>query len=170
MYYETFRQIKKQLGQVGKWLDAAEATAKEKSFDPNLFLGFRLSPDQFAFARQIQICCDTVKLGASRLTGKAAPAHPDTEQTLGELSARVQSVVEYLDGFSEKDFEGAATATVTQPRWEGKTMTGADYFLEHVVPNFFFHLTTTYAILRHNGVAIGKRDYLGALTQHAPAA
>jgi hypothetical protein len=170
MYNEMFRQMKKQLGQVDKWLEAAGAAAKEKNFEPSLFLGFRLSPDQFAFARQIQICCDTLKLGASRLTGKAAPANPDTEQTLDELRARIQSVIAYLDGFSEKDFEGAAKATITQPRWEGKTMTGADYFLEHVVPNFYFHLTTTYAILRHNGVSVGKRDYLGALTQHAPAA
>jgi hypothetical protein len=156
------------LGQVDRWLETAEAYAKEKKFDSNLFLGFRLAPDQFAFARQIQIVCDTAKLGASRLTGKDAPSHPDTEQTLEELRARVKSIVSYLEGFSAKDFESAATASITQPRWEGRTMTGADYFLEHVVPNFFFHLTTAYAILRHNGVSIGKRDYLGALTQHAP--
>lgn len=170
MYQATFRQMTKQLGQLAKWLDTAEASAKARSFDPNLFLGFRLSPDQFAFARQVQITCDTAKLGASRLTGKEAPSHPDTEATLPELRARVQSVIAYLESFTAKDFEAVATATITQPRWEGKTMTGADYFMEHVVPNFFFHLTTTYAILRHNGVAIGKRDYLGTLTQTAPAA
>lgn len=168
MYYETFRQMKKQLGQIDKWLDAAVAAATEKSFDPNLFVGFRLSPDQFAFARQIQITCDTAKLGAARLAGKQPPSNPDTEQTIDELRARVKSTIEYLDTFTEKDFENAAKATITQPRWEGKTMTGADYFLEHVLPNFYFHLTTTYAILRHNGVAVGKRDFLGALTQHAP--
>jgi len=170
MYYETFCQMKKLLGQMDRWLATAATTAKEKSFDPNLFLGFRLAPDQFAFARQVQTACDTAKLASSRLTGKEAPKHADTEQTLDELRARVQSVISYLDGFTAKDFEGAATATVTQPRWEGKTMTGADYFLEHALPNFFFHLTTVYAILRHNGVAIGKRDYLGALTQQPPAA
>jgi hypothetical protein len=170
MYQATFRQMTKQLGQLDKWLETAEASAKARAFEPSLFLGFRLSPDQFAFARQVQITCDTAKLGASRLTGKEAPSHPDTETTLAELRARVQSVVAYLDSFTAKDFEKVATATITQPRWEGKTMTGPDYFLEHVVPNFFFHLTTTYAILRHNGVAIGKRDYLGALTQTAPAA
>jgi hypothetical protein len=81
----------------------------------------------------------------------------------------VKGTIAYLDGFSAKDFESAAKATVTQPRWEGKTMTGADYFLEHVLPNFYFHLTTSYAILRHNGVAVGKRDYLGTLTQRAPS-
>lgn len=168
MYDETFRQMKKMLGQLDHWLETAGTHAKAKSFDPNLFLGFRLAPDQFAFARQVQIACDSVKLAAARLSGKEAPVHADTEQTLDELRARVQSVIGYLDGFSAKDFEGAATATITQPRWEGKTMTGADYFLEHAVPNFFFHATTAYAILRHNGVPLGKRDYLGALTQRAP--
>lgn len=164
MYDPTFRQIKKMLGQLDRWLEAAEAHATSKSFDPNLFLGFRLAPDQFAFARQIQITCDTAKLAASRLTGKEAPSHADTEQSLAELRARVQSTLAYLDTFTAKDFEGAATATVTQPRWEGKTMTGADYFVEHAVPNFFFHITTAYAILRHNGVPLGKRDYLGSLS------
>ena len=170
MYQATFRQMTKMLGQLDKMLDTAEASAKARSFDSNLFLGFRLSPDQFAFARQVQMTCDTAKLGISRLTGKEAPSHPDTETTLAELRARVQSVVAYLETFTAKDFEKVATATITQPRWEGKTMTGPDYFMEHLVPNFFFHLTTCYAILRHNGVAIGKRDYLGALTQTAPAA
>ena len=164
MYYESFQQFKKMLGHINGWLDKAEAHAKEKGFDANSYVGFRLAPDQLAFARQIQIACDTAKLAASRLTGKAAPSHPDTEQTLDELRARVQSVIAYLDGFSAGDFEHAATATVSQPRWEGKTMTGADYFLEHALPNFFFHVTTTYAILRHNGVPLGKRDYLGALS------
>ena len=168
MYYETLRQMKKMLGQLDKWLEAAEANAKARSFDSSVFLGLRLSPDQFAFARQVQVACDTAKFAAARLTGKEAPAQPDTEQTVDELRARVRSVVAYLDGFSAKDFEGAATRTISQPRWEGKTMTGADYFLEHALPNFFFHVTTAYAILRHNGVVLGKRDYLGPLTQHAP--
>jgi hypothetical protein len=168
MYIQTFHQMKKQLGQLDKWLDSAAAFAQKKSFDPNLFLGFRLAPDQFAFARQVQSACDTLKLAAARLSGKEAPVHPDTEQTLDELHARVRSVIAYLDGFSAKDFEGAATRVITQPRWEGKVMTGADYFLEHALPNFYFHLTHSFAILRHNGVEIGKRDYLGALTQRTP--
>ena len=168
MYYEMFRQMKKMLAQLAHCLEVAEATAKEKSFDPNLFVGFRLAPDQFALARQVQVACDTAKLGASRLTGKEAPVQADTEQTVAELRARIHSVVTYLDGLSAQDFAKTATVTVTTPRWEGKTMTGPDYFLEHVVPNFFFHVTSTYAILRHNGVPVGKRDYLGALTMHAP--
>jgi hypothetical protein len=168
MYYETLRQFKKQLGQLDKWLEAAHAFAQEKSFDPDLFLGFRLSPDQFAFARQVQTACDTAKLAASRLSGKDAPKQDDSEKTIAELRARVASVVSYLDGFTASDFEAAATREITQPRWEGKVMSGADYFLEHATPNFFFHLSHAYAILRHNGVNIGKRDYLGPLTFRTP--
>ncbi|GAC1394424.1 MAG: DUF1993 domain-containing protein [Polyangiales bacterium] len=161
--------MKKQLEQLDKWLDAAAKLAKAKSFEPSAFLGFRLAPDQFAFARQVQITCDTAKLVAARLSGKEAPKQEDSEKTLEELHARVQSVVSYLGGFTAKDFEQAATRVVSQPRWEGKTMSGANYFLEHGLPNFFFHLTTTYAILRHNGVDVGKRDYLGALTYQQKA-
>jgi hypothetical protein len=168
MYYSTFRQMKKMLGQVDKWLDAAAAFGQAKSFDPNLFLGFRLAPDQFAFARQVQLACDTAKAAASRLTGKEAPAHADTEKTIDELHARVRAVIAYLEGFSEKDFEGAGARVITQPRWEGKVMSGADYFVEHAMPNFFFHTSHAYAILRHNGVALGKKDFLGALSQRMP--
>jgi len=168
MYYESFKQMKKHLGQLDKWLVAAAAHAEAKKFDSKQFLSLRLVVDQFAFVRQVQIACDTVKLGAARLTGKEAETHADNEETLEQLRARVSSVIGYLDGLTAKDFEGAATLTITQPRWEGKTMTGADYFLEHVQPNFFFHFTTVYALLRQHGVAIGKRDYLGALTQSAP--
>jgi hypothetical protein len=168
MYYQTLSQMKKMLGQLDRWLESAAAFAQTKSFDPNVFLGLRLAPDQFAFARQVQTACDTAKLAAARLAGKDAPTHADTEKTLDELRARVRTVVTYLDGFSAKDFDAAATRVVTQPRWEGKVMSGADYFLEHALPNFFFHITHAYAILRHNGVAIGKRDYLGPLSLRAP--
>jgi hypothetical protein len=168
MFYESILQMKKSLGQFDKWFDLAESYAKERSFEPNLYLNFRLAPDQFAFVRQVQTTCDTAKLCAARLTGKEAPKHPDNEQTLDELRARVRSVVAYLDSFSAKDFDGAATRSITQPRWEGKVMTGQDYFLEHAMPNFYFHAAHSYAILRHNGVPVGKRDYLGALSQRLP--
>jgi len=168
MYFEAFGQMKKMLGQLDKWLEAAATFAKERSFDPNLFLDLRLAPDQFALARQIQVACDTAKLAASRLNGKEAPSHPDTEKTFDELRARVRGVIAYLDGLSASDFDTAASRVVTQPRWEGKTMTGANYFLEHALPNFFFHTTHVYAILRHSGVNLGKRDYLGALSLRAP--
>ena len=142
---------------------------KSKSFDPNVFVGLRLAPDQFPLARQVQICCDTAKLAASFLSGKAAESQADTEQTLEELQGRVRSIITYLEGFSPQDFDGAATRVVSQPRWKGEWMTGADYFVQHAVPNFFFHLTTAYAILRHNGVSVGKRDFLGAQTKRPPA-
>ena len=168
MYYSVFGQMKKQLTQMQTWFDKAEAFAQQKNFSPDLFVGFRLAPDQLALARQVQIACDTAKLAASRLTGKAAPSQADTEATIGELRARIESTLGYLNEFSEADFAEAATRSVTQPRWEGKTMSGADYFLEHALPNFFFHVSHVYAILRHNGVDLGKKDYLGALSLRAP--
>jgi hypothetical protein len=168
MYFEAIGQMKKTLGQLGKWLEAAAAHATDKKFDPKVYLELRLAPDQFAFTRQVQTACDTAKLAAARLCGKEAPKHADTEQSLDELRARVQSVVAYLDGLTAADFAGAATRHVTQPRWEGKYMLGADYFLQHAVPNFFFHSAHVYAILRHNGVNVGKKDFLGPLSMHNP--
>lgn len=169
MYFQILGQMKKTLRQLDAWLEAAAKLAEKKSFDPCVFLWARLAPDQFAFARQVQGACDTAKLAAARLAGKEAPKHEDNEKTLDELRVRVASVIAYLDTFTERDFEGAATRVITQPRWEGKTMTGANYFVEHAVPNFFFHATTAYQLLRHNGVDLGKRDYLGQLTMQPPA-
>lgn len=168
MYLQILRQMKKQLGQLNLWLDAATAYAESKKFDPNVFVGMRLAPDQFAFARQVQIACDTTKLGASRITGKVAPSHPDDEQTLEQLRARVTSAIEYLDTFVPADFDGLAERIVTNPRWEGKVMSAHDYFIEHVIPNFHFHVTHVFAILRHNGVSIGKKDFLGPLSLRTP--
>jgi uncharacterized protein len=169
MYTETFAQMKKQLGQLDKWLGTASEYAKLRGFDPNVFLILRLAPDQFPLVRQVQICCDTVKLAASYLSGRPAESHSDTEQTLEELQHRARSVITYLEGFAAKDFAAAAGQVVSQPRWKGEWMTGADYFIQHAIPNFYFHLTTAYAILRHNGVTLGKRDYLGQQTKRPPA-
>ena len=168
MIFQTLSQMKKILGNLDKWLDAATAYAKERSFDPNVLLTLRLAPDQFAFVRQVQSSCDTLKLATARLAGKTPPSHPDTEQTIDELHARIRSVLAYVNELGEKDFEGGATRTIANPRWEGKVMTGSDYFLEHALPNFFFHVSHAYAILRHNGVALGKRDYLGPLSLRTP--
>lgn len=164
MYHAAFRQMKKTLAQIDKWLEAAAAHADGRKFDGNVFLQLRLAPDQFAFARQVQTACDTARLGAARLCGKEVDKVPDDETTLDALRARVQRVIAELDGYSASDFDGTATRQVTTPRWEGKHMLGADYFLEHVLPNFFFHAAHAYAILRHNGVPLGKRDYLGPLS------
>jgi hypothetical protein len=155
--------MKKELGQLLLWIDAAVAHAEAKKFDPQLFLDLRLAPDQYELKRQVQTVCDVAKFAAALPAGKEAPSHPDTEQTLDELRARVRTVIAYLDTFSARDFEGADTRLVTRPHWEGKVATGVDYFVQGSIPNFFFHLTHCYAILRHNGVPLGKRDYLGAM-------
>ena len=164
MYTQTFAQFKKQLGQLDKWLGTATDHAKSKNFDPDVFVTLRLAPDQFPLARQVQIACDTPKLAVYRITGREAPSHADTEKTIPELRARIETTLGILDAFQPKDFEKSSTQVVSQPRWEGKTMTGGDYFMEHAVPNFFFHVVTAYAILRHNGVELGKGDYLGKLS------
>jgi len=162
--YPFILEMKKMLRSLDGCIDKAVAHASAKKFDPNVLVQARLAPDQFAFVRQVQATCDQAKYAASRLTGKEPPSHPDTEQTMDELKKRIATVVSYLDTFSEKDFAGVEDRTVTTPRWEGKSMTAINYFVEHSQPNFYFHLTTAYAILRHNGVDIGKRDYIGQLT------
>jgi uncharacterized protein len=167
MHYQIIRQMKKTLGQLDKWLETAATHAQTKSFDPKVYMELRLAPDQRPFSFQVQVACDTAKLAAARLSGKQAPSHADNEQSLDELRARVQNVIAHLDTYTEKDFANAAATEITQPRWEGKVMSGTDYLLEHALPNLYFHASHTYAILRHNGVPLGKRDFLGALSQRA---
>lgn len=169
MYFDFVKQMQKQLGQIPVWFDELEAYATSRSFDPNVVLTARLSPDQFSLLRQIQVACDMAKFAALRLTGKEAPTHADDEKTLPELRARVASTIAYLDGFTAKDFEGAADRKVTNPRWEGEWMTGHDFFVEHATPNFFFHITHVYALLRHAGVPVGKRHYLGKVSRRKPS-
>lgn len=169
MIYElTVTQFIKTLKNLDSFLDKAAGFADSKKIDVEVLLQSRLAPDQFNFIRQVQIACDTAKLGASRLTGKAAPAHDDSEKTLAEVRARIQSTVAYLETFSEGDFKNAAEATITQPRWEGKTLTGNQYVVHHMIPNLYFHVTTAYSILRHNGVDVGKKDFLGAMPYKLP--
>jgi hypothetical protein len=164
MLYEiTIPQFTKMLQNLNKILDKAALYAEAKKFDSEVLLNDRLFPDQFNFIRQIQIACDTAKLGASRLTGKEAPTHEDKEKTLPELKARIESVITYLGTFSESDFKGAEERKISQPRWEGKYLTGKEFVLQHALPNLYFHITTAYSILRHNGVEVGKKDYLGAM-------
>lgn len=164
MLYElTIPQFTKTLNNLNQMLGKAVAYSETKKFEPEVLLTARLAPDQFNFIRQVQIACDTAKFGASRLTGKEAPAHADTEKTVAELKSRIDSTVQYLNSFSAKDFTGVETKHITQPRWEGKYLTGQEYVFHHVIPNFYFHVTTAYAILRHNGVEVGKKDYLGEL-------
>jgi hypothetical protein len=164
--YPFILEYKKLLKNVDGWLDKTVASATARKFDPNTLLQARLAPDMFPLLRQIQSVCDQVKYAVARTAAKDPPSHPDTEQTIDELRARIATVVAYVDTFSAADFEGAADRTISLPRWEGKKLTGLDYFIEHASPNVFFHLSMVYAILRHNGVDVGKRDYLGALSFH----
>ncbi len=163
IYALTVLQFVKMLTNLQALLDKAAAHADVKKFDVQVLLEARLAPDQFNFVRQIQIACDTAKLGASRLTGLEAPSHTDSEKTLPELRARIQSTIVYLQGLKDKDYQEANARHISQPRWEGQYLTGEEYVLHHVIPNFYFHITTAYSILRHNGVDVGKKDYLGKM-------
>ncbi len=164
MFYSvTFNQFAKVLQNFSAILDKAAHYAETKKIEPEVLWSSRLAPDQFNFTRQLQITCDTAKLAAARLANKEAPVHGDAEKTLPELKARLESVITYLKSFSEKDFADASTRQVTQARWKGDYLTGEEYFVQHAIPNFYFHVTTAYSILRHNGVDIGKTDYLGKL-------
>jgi hypothetical protein len=165
LYAATVPQFKRVLTNVELWLDKATAIAESKKFDPNTLLSARLAPDMFPLVRQIQSVCDQCKLTCARLTGKEAPKHPDTEQTFDELRKRLHSVISYLDTFSPADFEGVAERLITTPFFpEGKAMTGADYLIERQLPNVYFHASMTYALLRHNGVDVGKADFIGQVT------
>lgn len=137
--------------------------ADQKKYDPSVVLQARLAPDQFPLMRQIQIACDTAKLAAQRITGREGVSFADDEKNLTEIRNRVEKTIEFLQSFSPQDFQGKDEKLITTPRWEGKSLIVIDYCLHHVIPNFYFHLTTAYAILRHNGVELGKADYLGEL-------
>ena len=166
----TITQFTKTLQNLAQCLDKAAAFSDAKKLEPHVLLQSRLAPDQFALLRQIQIACDTAKTGVARLTGKEAPTHADDEKTLADAQARIAKVIAYLSEFSAKDFAGAEQRHVSQPRWAGKYLTGYEFALQHLIPNFFFHVTTAYAILRHNGVDLGKKDYLGPMPYKDPEA
>jgi len=161
---ESMQEMKKMVGNLDAWLDKGVAYAKSKSFDPDVLLASRLAPDQYPLLRQVQSVCDNAKFAAARLSGKEAPKHPDTEQTMDQVRARIKSCLAYLDTLKPADFEGAEARLVELAFMPGKVIKGSDYLTEMALPNFFFHLTTAYAILRHNGVALGKTDFLGSLT------
>lgn len=162
MLYEiTILQFSKMLKNLSILLEKGASHAETKKVEVEILLNSRLALDQFHLIKQVQIACDTAKLGVSRLTGKEAPKHEDQEKTLHELQERIQSVLSYLETFTEKDFNEAIDRRISQPRWEGKYLTGKEFAIQHAIPNFYFHITTAYSILRHNGVDIGKKNYLG---------
>jgi hypothetical protein len=150
------------LGNLDKVLTKAEGDAETRKIDPSVYVNGRLAPDMLPLVRQVQIMTDQAKGGASRLAGQEPPKWADDEQTFTDLHARVQKTIAHLKTFKPEQFEGAETRSV-ELKFPNATLsfTGKDYFLKFVVPNFYFHYTTAYAILRHNGVQIGKRDFLG---------
>lgn len=164
MLYEiTVPQFAKMLQNLLNIMGKGVEQATEKKFEFDVLLNSRLAPDQFNFIRQVQIATDTAKLCCFRLTGVEAPAHADNEKNLSELQSRIHEVITYLHKLTPHDFVGAEQKKISQPRWEGKYLLGSEYVLQHAIPNFYFHITTAYAILRHNGVNVGKSHYLGEL-------
>ena len=154
---------KKNLLNLRAWIGKARAHAAARGFDPEVLLATRLAPDQFALARQIQSACDSAKGNAARMAGREVPSHPDVETTLAELEARIDTVVAFLDTFTPADFDGADDRTISVGWMRGKHAIGKDYIEQFGLPNFFFHLGHAYAILRHDGVPLGKMDYIGGL-------
>jgi hypothetical protein len=161
--HDAVRLFAKTLENLERWMDKAEEHAKERSFEVDVLAGARLAPDQFSFAQQIQSGCDQAKYAAAYLGGKPPPSHPDTEKTFAELRERIRKCTAFLATVQEQDFAGAEERKVAPPWLGGRWLRGDDYLVHVAVPNFFFHATTAYAILRHNGVRLGKMDYVGSL-------
>ena len=145
-------------------LDKAAAYAAAKKVDPAVLLGWRLAPDMFALARQVQVACDQAKNGAARLAGVEPPKFEDTETSLEQLKARIAKTLAYIKGLDTKAIDASADREITFPLGPTKgQMKGGDFLNHFVLPNFYFHLTAAYAIVRHCGVELGKRDFLGAI-------
>jgi len=163
VYFEMIQQFHKVLGNLEAILLKANHHAEKRSFDANNFLGMRLTPDMFPLMRQIQIATDTAKSAAAALAGKEAPKYEDNETTLTQLGERIRSTRAYLVGLSAADFAGADTRKIKLASTPGKAMRAGEYMLQRAVPNFYFHVTTAYGLLRQGGVDLGKKDFLGEL-------
>jgi uncharacterized protein len=164
MYHLVIRQFALTLRNLDAIMGKAEAHAQARKFDVNNFCGLRLAPDMLPFTLQIRIACDHAKNGAGNVAGKTPPVFEDNEVTFADLRARIGRCLAYLDTFTEQDFAATTPDQVVKlPRPAGKGMRVNDYLFSRVVPNFFFHATTAYDLLRHSGVEIGKNDFLGAL-------
>jgi hypothetical protein len=161
VYDLTVTQMTRMLNHLATFLEKGEAHARAKKIEPDILLSCRLVADQFPLVKQVQIACDVAKFAAARLSGKEAPKHPDTEQTMAETHQRVRSVIQFLGTVKPEDFHGANARKVTQARREGQYIDGRDFLIRMALPNFYFHVTTAYAILRSNGVELGKNDFLG---------
>jgi hypothetical protein len=163
MYYEVVTQCTQSLKNAQLWLDKAEEFAKTKKFDVGVLLKGRLAPDQKDFIFQIQSACDYVKGAVAWLADQSLPKHPDTEQSVGELRERIQKTIAFAESVKREAYSNAANAKVSFSWMPGKVMGGYDYLLQMVIPNVYFHLTTAYSVLRHNGVDVGKMDFLQPL-------
>jgi hypothetical protein len=164
MYYLVVRQFAATLRNLDKILSKAESYAKARGFDVNNFVNARLAPDMLPLVVQIRIACDSAKFAAAGLSGKEAPRHQDEEKTFEDLHGRIGKVLSFLDGFTEADFaKTSPDLKIKIPGPSGKALRANDFLLGRQVPNFNFHVVTAYNILRHGGVDIGKRDYLGEL-------
>lgn len=164
--HEAIALFTKTLENLETWMGKAGEYAKQRSFEVDVLAHARLAPDQFSFVQQVQSACDQAKYAAAYLGGKQAPSHPDTEQSFAELHERIRKCAGFLATVQEKDLAGAGQRKVAPPWLGGRWLTGADYLAHVAVPNFFFHATMAYAILRHNGVPLGKMDYIGSLPTH----
>jgi len=163
LYDATVPIFTKALHNVERWLDKSVAQAQAKKFAPEVLLQSRLAPDQWALIRQVTAACDWAKYCTSKMAGKESPSNPDTEKTVDELRARIKAVLTYLGTFTREDFVGCEDRPCSHAWMQGKSVRAGDY-LDHVaLPNFHFHLTTAYSILRHNGVDLDKDDYLGEI-------
>jgi len=156
------------LGNLSHILDKAQAHADARKFDASVLTQFRLAPDMLPFTRQVLIACDAAKNGVARISGVEAPKFEDNEVTFADLKARIQKTLDWLATVPAASLDGTEEKSITFPvgREKTRTMTGEAYLKHWMLPNFFFHVTMAYAILRHNGVDLGKSDYLaGAAAQ-----
>ncbi len=162
MYQASVPRFIHMLNNLSALLDKAQAHVAAKKLDESALTGFRLYPDMLPMARQIMIATDTAKGAAARLAGVEIPVYDDVEKTLPELQARIARTVTYLQTFTPAQIDGSEEREVTLKRRDGEERyPGLLYLQWHATPNFYFHVSTAYAILRHNGVEIGKRDFLG---------
>ena len=144
-------------------IDKAAAHAESKKFDPKVLVESRLAPDMLPFRTQVQIACDAAKFGVARLAGVEAPKFADDETSFDDLKARIAKTIEFVQGVPAASVDGTEGKAISVPRRNSEPMqfTGENYLRFMALPNFFFHVTTAYALLRHNGVDLGKGDYLG---------
>lgn len=162
VYQVTVPPLVRMLNNLAAILEKAAAHCDAQGIDPEALLRFRLYPDMFHFTKQVQVACDHAKNAAARLTGVEAPAFANDERSFADLVTRVRKTADWLGTLRPEQFEGVQARDVVIRRGETVvTYRGDDYLLNRALPNFYFHVTTAYDILRHNGVPLGKRDYLG---------